>query len=244
MPMKPQELRATPPALTQHALKWIACVAMTLDHGVKALHIRGTARFVCSKVIGRIAFPLFCFLLAEGFFHTRDRKKYLLRVVLFALISEIPFDLALFGGRRWYPGYQNTLWSLSLGLLLFFLLNKVEEYRDLSALTARVIKAALVGLVCMAAHLLHTDYGARGILCLAAFYFLRTVKPKSLSGIWACVLINLNRFNNPGAFLSLLPLHFYNGERGSSGGKYFFYIYYPAHLFLLYLLAHYALPPQ
>ena len=192
--------------LSGAALKLIACGAMFADHLVKALSIGGWPSFILSGLIGRIAFPLFCFLLAEGFFYTHSRILYIRNLLLFALLAEIPFDLALYG-RLFYPCHQNTCLTLLLGLLLFLCLDAVEK-RQIPNIERYILR----------------------LLLLAACYFLRQFPVPALMA--GCFLLNLNGFGTPGAFLALIPAALYNGKRGRQL-KYAFYLFYPLHLLLL-----------
>ena len=122
--------------------------------------------------IGRIAFPIFCFLLVEGFMHTRDREKYALRLGCFAAVSEIPFDLA-FNGKVLEVGYQNVFFTLLLGLLTMMAYDAVMNQSRWSVWkrTALSTIAILAGM--FAAEFLSTDYGALGVLCIMVFYLFR-----------------------------------------------------------------------
>lgn len=230
--------------LTENALKIIACLAMFLDHLVKAISLPAATTFICSAVIGRIAFPLFCFFLTEGFLHTRNIRRYLLRLLLLAFLSEIPFDLAL-SGTLYAPQHQNTLFTLFLGLSLLFCIRRIESRGGLSYRLSVLCIFLLFLVFAAAAYFLRTDYGAQGIACITAIYLFRTRIPAAgkkktqplFPVFWGCVMLNLDFLSEPAAFLSLLPLVFYNGRRGSSAWKYFFYLFYPLHLLLLYLLA-------
>ena len=115
--------------LSGSALKWIAVISMLVDHAAVVFFVasREVGRpllsadlYIVLRCIGRLAFPLYAFLLAEGFFHTRSVEKYLLRLFLFGVMSEIPFDLAFRG--VWLEGtYQNVYFTLALGLLAVWL---------------------------------------------------------------------------------------------------------------------------
>lgn len=214
--------------LSGAALKLIACGAMFADHLVKALSIGGWPSFILSGLIGRIAFPLFCFLLAEGFFYTHSRILYIRNLLLFALLAEIPFDLALYG-RLFYPCHQNTCLTLLLGLLLFLCLDAVEKLQ-IPNIERYILRLLLLAAFAGAAWLLRADYDIWGICCLAACYFLRQFPVPALMA--GCFLMNLNGFGTPGAFLALIPAALYNGKRGRQL-KYAFYLFYPLHLLLL-----------
>ncbi|MBQ2453108.1 MAG: hypothetical protein II497_01520, partial [Lachnospiraceae bacterium] len=112
--------------MTGTALKLIAVVSMLIDH-------TGDVLFpgqLWLRYIGRLAFPIYCFLIVEGFIHTRNVMKYMARLLVFGIVSEIPFDLAFFGEIS-YPGYQNVFWTLLLGLMSIYMMSlvKIEDIR-------------------------------------------------------------------------------------------------------------------
>ena len=208
---EPVQTEKKPPSLSANALKILACAAMFADHAVKGWNVGGMTRTLLSNVLGRIAFPIYCFFLVEGFFHTKDRRKYLLRLVVFAFISEVPFDLVSARTMvNW--NHQNTLWSLSLGLVLFLCLSYVESFRDMRNGLSWCLRLLLVAGFAVAAHYLHVDYHERGLLCMAVLYFFRNERPRSLPVLWSCLPLNMRHFSNPGSFLAAFPLHFYKGE--------------------------------
>lgn len=188
--------------------------------------------FVMRQIIGRLAFPIFCFLLVEGFLHTRSVLKYACRLGIFAVISEVPFDLAFYG-TPFFWGYQNIFFTLLIGLLVMIAFRCIAEKlqtRFVLKLPLYVLALA-AGLV--AADLLCTDYGARGVLSIMAIYIFRKVKWQQI--LAGCVTF-LWEITAPLAFI---PIGFYNGKRGIKI-KYFFYAFYPIHLFLLYLIAYFC----
>lgn len=193
--------------------------------------------WVMRKIIGRIAFPIFCYLLVEGFLHTKNVRKYALRLFAFALISEIPYDLGTF--RTWYtPVHQNVFFTLLLGLLCMQGISVIEqwEYRhEISkkayfVLTGILGKAAVLGAGMGCAYLLRTDYGAGGVAFILCLYFFRNQRALQLTA--GCVS-SMFLLKEPAAPLAFLFIAAYNGERGRKS-KYFFYVIYPLHLFLLY----------
>lgn len=248
-------------------LKWIAIITMLIDHIgasilTKQLLFMGenpdafggvTREFVdqynqlfdimrLTRNIGRIAFPIFCFLLVEGFLRTKNLKKYLARMTLFALLSEVPFDL-LFAGQPVYWGYQNVMVTLLIALLtmcgcklLVEIVGKKigQTQKGRTWLLPAII--AIYGMCTVAgawvADMLQTDYGAKGIVPIMIIYFLRFEKIAQVIG-GACSFY----WELP-APLAFLPVWLYNGERGMKM-KYFFYLFYPVHLFLLYLICLY-----
>ena len=228
--------------LTGRVLKWIACICMLADHTAKCFSLNSISFFILSDLIGRITFPVFCMLLAEGFFHTRSRFRYILRVLLLALLSEIPFDLALHH-KLWDWSAQNTCFSLVLGLVMFSVLELIRSDPQRDYRLSSILQIAAVLLFAAAAFLLHTDYQANGIAALAVFYY-GFAGDRGTTAAAACLCLNIYQFHNAGAFLSVLPLSFYNGQRGklSRFGQYAFYLFDPLHLMLLVLVRHSVLP--
>lgn len=196
----------------------------------KTLYI---VELVC-RGLGRISFPLFCFLLIEGFLHTHDVKKYAINLGIFALISEVPFDLA-FKGSYLDLSYQNIFFTLLIGLVMMIGLQEVDKRtKNQMGWSNAISKSLIMFAAAMVAFLLQTDYGAGGIVCIAIMYYLRSRKEFSL-GVGCCVLTFMSLSEIP-AFLALIPAHFYNGERGLKL-KYVFYAFYPVHLLILYGIA-------
>lgn len=187
------------------------------------------------RMIGRVSFPIFCFLLIEGFLHTHNLKKYIGRMLLFAVASEIPFDLA-FKGKTCDWEYQNVFLTLVIGLLVltgFQLVRKKEEiHRVVSVILHGMILAAGMG----AASLIKSDYGAYGVLTVAVMYLLR--KNRIWELLAGCTILTVMSFSELTSFIVILPVHFYNGKKGWNM-KYFFYFFYPVHLLILYLICKY-----
>lgn len=225
-------------------VKIIAVAAMLIDHIAAVVLIRqirvdyygsvASGLYGCytvMRLIGRLGFPLFCFLLVEGFQKTKSVAKYAFRLGLFALISEIPFDMALKNTPLEF-GYQNVYFTLFLGLLALW----AFDYLARSGLPRAVglILSVLALALCMGvANLMQTDYGAMGVLTIAAMYVFR--KEKLLSMLAGCVVLTIMDLSELTAFFALIPIALYNGSRGLKM-KYFFYGFYPAHLALLYLI--------
>lgn len=223
--------------LSGSALKRIAVVTMLCDHlayflllplidqGVLLASSGWGAVYLLGRIIGRIAFPLFCLLLVEGFLHTKSRPRYLARMLLFALISEIPFNLATSGTLR-NPAHQNVFFTLGLGLCLLVLLEK-SPHRLFSAF-------ALLGF-CAVALLLRTDYSFVGILLVAVLWQLRE-QPGLRMAVAALILVFSRGFWGAMAVLSFIPIGLYNGKRGDERHPAFFYWFYPLHLLLIVLI--------
>jgi hypothetical protein len=209
--------------LNSFCLKMIAIVTMLIDH-IGAVLYPGEMIF---RYIGRISFPIFLFLMVEGFYHTRNVRKYEVRMVIFAFISEIPFDLA-FSGTMWNPRSQNVFFTLAIGLIMMDLLQK---WNDTMWKQACVIAACIIG-----AELLCTDYGGAGILMIFFFYKYRDNWVVKLMWTGIISLICFSGTIECFCIIAFLPILLYNGKKGPSL-KYAFYAFYPAHLLILYLIS-------
>lgn len=187
--------------------------------------------------IGRIGFPLFAFLLVEGFMHTSNARKYLTRMILFAFISEIPFDLA-FRGKILEFGYQNVFFTLAIGLASIYFMKLITKHFE-----ERKAIQYFLHLICLIAGmglglLLRTDYNAFGVLTIVVIFYFRNYARdrKVLATAAGCVVLVAMTPNEALAFLALIPVALYNGTKGIST-KYLFYVFYPAHILILYLIA-------
>lgn len=217
------------------ALKLFACVTMLLDHiGASCIEARyGTAancpagllKFdLTLRLIGRLAFPIFCFLLVEGFLHTHDVKKYIRRLLLFGLVSEIPFDMAFFR-VPFYGGHQNVYWTLALGVIAMAAMQRSQDAAGRLTWQGGAIAVACA----LAAELAATDYGAIGVALIAALYLTRKSRTQqSILGA-GMMLFELT------APLAFVLTWFYNGQRGRcpQWAKWAFYLFYPVHLVVL-----------
>lgn len=235
------------------AIKKIAVITMLIDHiGAAFFYVftsgyDGGAAFAGAdviydvlRVVGRTSFPLFCFLLVEGFLHTRSVGRYLLRLLLFAVISEVPFDLA-FNDTPWDLTMQNVFFTLLLGVLAMAAIRWGEQEQSQedrsqtkqSPMRRRKLRRSvgwLLAALCMiAAYLLRTDYDARGVILILVLYVLRRQRVMScLAGYAVMCFGMLESWSFPAFFL----IPHYNGEKGH-GAKYFFYVFYPVHLLVL-----------
>lgn len=234
-------------------LKWIAIITMAIDHlGASLLEVFVLNGFGTSplggyfyepweqiyqvdriiRLVGRIAFPIFCFLLVEGFLHTRNVKKYAVRLGLFALVSEIPFNLAV-RNRLLFPEHQNVFFTLLIGLLVIW---AMKDFSVKERTLQGWIRAAAVTVAgSAAAELLGTDYGVWGVLLIVILYVLR--ENRTTQCLAGAALFSWE-YTAPLAFV---PIWFYNGKRGRQH-KWFFYWFYPVHLLLYYLIGGQLLP--
>lgn len=224
-------------------LKLIAICTMFIDHLGYTL-FPGDLWLRC---VGRVAFPIFCFLIAEGCVYTHDRRKYALRLLAFALLSEIPFNL-MNSGAVWDRYHQNVLWTLLTGALVCWLIDWALKNRRALAfvLTALVMAAAFYLL-----ERLNTDYGGWGMLLVVMFYGVHRA-PNSPTVKMAAQALGLAVFAVGAmngrvitielwALVALLPIWCYNGRRGFSpkAVQYGFYAFYPVHILILSLIAMY-----
>jgi len=192
--------------------------------------------YITMRGIGRIAFPIFCFLLVEGFLHTRNVWKYAIRLAVFALISEIPFDLALYA-KPFYFGYQNVFFTLLIALLVLIgIQTATDKLDEQSPVLGTIAKIAAIVAGIVAAEFLKTDYSGLGVITIVIMYFLSNNQFLSMLG--GCAILAIMNFFEIFAFFALIPGWLYNGSRGLKL-KYVFYVFYPAHLFILYLVCYY-----
>ena len=234
--------------LSAAALHIIAMTLMLMDH-LWATLLPAQEWLTCA---GRLAFPIFAFMAVEGYFHTRSFKKYALRMLLFAVLSEVPFDL-MYGGTWFYPVHQNVIWTLLLGLLGIHLMEIVRKKQKiwLTLLVSVLVVAAggLLGTLCM------VDYYGVGVLTVFLFYFFRGRKWWCLLGqaaalYWVNVellgglmypvqLLGMDyEFCQQGlALLALIPIWLYRGRQGyhSKPFQYACYGFYPVHMLVLVL---------
>ena len=204
--------------MTGFQLKLLAMLAMTADH-IGAVFF---PEIPLLRWIGRLAMPVLCFFIGEGLRHTRSPRRYLLRLTGFALLSELPFDLAFYGGIEW--GHQNAYFTLALGLLALWAIQSRGMEGWLLALTAA-----------LAAELLGCDYGMYGVLLILLLDQFHRARSEQLA---AAALLNLAFFGLQTQTLSLIALPLlwlYNGKRGRDDRR-LFYLYYPAHLCVLGIL--------
>ncbi len=207
--------------LNNFTLKMIAILAMAIDHIGAVLF----PQYLEFRIIGRIAFPIFAYTLVEGFMHTRGVKKYLMRLGLLALVSEIPFDLAFYRTPFEFV-HQNVFFTMFLGIAMLYLyLKSISKVRQL---------VVVIGMLLLA-DFLRTDYSSAGLLMIFWFYQFHGKKILQLLGM---AFINIFYMGGMQIYAcwSALPIAVYNGERGPKC-KWFFYWFYPVHLFIIYLIS-------
>lgn len=223
--------------MSSFALHIWAMLLMLCDH----LQLTLLPDLPVLRCIGRLAFPLFAFMAVEGYLHTRSLKKYLLRLLMLAVISEIPFDL-LVSGSVFDPMHQNVIWTIILGLCC------IRAFENISADLKKMLSAVVIIASLAAAIIARVDYSSAGVLTLLAFYAFRgnTVRCR-LMQLLSLAFINLVLLGGIGfafpyqalAVLSLPIIWLYDGSQGPHNGfiKAANYLFYPAHMLILALLA-------
>lgn len=217
--------------ISQEGLKLLACVSMLLDH-IGAIFVPGYAL----RIIGRLAFPVYCFLIAEGVGHTSDTRRYGIRLGIGAVLSELPFDLLLFGGVTVL--HQSVMVTLLLGFLALVWARKIKNH-------------ILPLIVCFAAaELLHTDYGGWGVALIVLFGITsgrpcaRLIQALGMAVIFWCMggmTIGVGAIRFPlemFALLAMVPIFLYSGKKvtGNRAVQWGFYLFYPAHMTVLLLV--------
>lgn len=235
--------------LSAAALHILAMTFMLMDH-LWATLLPAQEWLTC---VGRIAFPIFAFMAVEGYFHTHNLKKYLLRMLIFAVISEVPFDL-MYGGTWFYPVHQNVIWTLMMGLVGIHLMETVRKKKSIFVYILvsahRCVIRRSLGTLSM------VDYYGIGVLTVFIFYFFRGRKWWCLLGqmltlYWVNVELlgglmypirlfgmEFELCQQGLALLALLPIWLYRGRQGyhSKPFQYFCYAFYPIHMLVIVLV--------
>lgn len=226
--------------LSGSTLKLIAIFTMLIDHIgaviVSSYYSYAYDIYTLDKIyyilrcIGRLAFPLFCYLASEGFKYTKDRKKYILRVFIFALMSELPFDYAFTGGINDFS-QQNVMFTIALALLGLYFYDIINRKYKYSAF--RIVSVVPLALAAVIASFLHTDYSYAGVLAIIFMYIAESFSNRIIGFFaGACLLSWVFGGTEFFAVFGIIPIILYNGKRGLRL-KYFFYLFYPIHLILL-----------
>ena len=222
--------------LSQEGLKILAWVTMLVDHA--ALLFGGSPWL---RAIGRLAFPIYCFLLTEGIRHTRDVRRYLSRLLFAAIVSEPIYDLVLYPCVGIWQ-HQNVLWTLALGCAMLWCMTMIHK---------PVAKLAVMLLFALAAQLVRASYGSSGIYMIALFALCRGMPEGKwvlaagllvinwLMGSFTVSVFGLDVPVQLFAELALVPIFLYSGEKRTrlKAVSWGFYLFYPAHLLLLWGIA-------
>jgi hypothetical protein len=221
--------------LSGSVLKLIAIITMTIDHtavtfqqdfqAIDIPFVEGSVLggeltlYWLMRLIGRVAFPIFCFLIGEGYRHTRNKPKYALRLLIFAVISEIPYNL-LHG--HWFASEaQNVFVTLFLGLMMIHAFETIK---------GNLLKYVVMLAIATISTYLKADYDLTGVLLVFIIYILRN--HPAAQAILSYPLLNIG----PAALMAFIPINLYNGKRGFIKApvlKFFFYAFYPLHILIL-----------
>ncbi len=239
--------------LTITFLKWIGLLSMIVDHvAISAKPIIPSEMYILMRCIGRLAFPLFAFCTVEGFLHTRSFWKYALRMGIFAIISEVPFDIMVSSSltntaRYVYFAYNNVLWTL---LALLVVMHGIQMLRIKMMHHVKyplmILLAVAAGAAC---ELCHTNYSWYGIAIGLCFYLLRD-KKTLMYGLVTLIFVLMSDFEailahgyirvldvaELFAVFAFIPIYFYGGRKAlidKELPKYFFYVLYPLHMLML-----------
>ena len=219
-------------------LKLIACIAMLSDHLAKFWFFRfswanevwftvagrGISLSQLMQMFGRFAFPIFVFLLVEGFEKTKNKRRYGISLLVLALLSEIPFNL-MNGGTLLFMK-QNVMFTLLLGYLAMW---SLEYFKN-----KPIISLALLVVMFLISRYMQADYKTAGFIFILLMYGLR--KERIIQAVACPVLLQMKLM----VFLSLVLTCLYNGKRGfikTPFLKYCFYAFYPVHMLVIYFLA-------
>ena len=230
------------------------------------LHVLAMALMLCDHLwatffpyagwltcLGRIAFPIFAFMIVEGYFHSRDQKRYLLRLFLCAIVSEVPFDL-IQASTVFYPYHQNVLWVFVTAVLLIMGLEKIRKLGKWWLTIPACLLAAIFG--SLFGGIASLEFFNIGVVTVLVFYFFRERKWWCFAGQLACLYYlnfeemagfcyNVQLFGHKWEFpqqgfalLALIPIWLYRGKQGyhAKWFRWFCYAFYPVHLLILYLL--------
>ena len=217
-------------------LKYIAFLSMFADHVNKALiypFLSGEGILLrisdAFDILGRIAFPLFAFFLVEGFFKTGNRKKYLASLLIFGIISEIPFDMAL-SGVFFEPNSNNIMFTLALMLITIWIIDTLKEkMQNMSKYIWYPFSFVIVGIMCIISMVTGLDYEYHAIMIGYLFYIFYNKR------VFAIFLGYLAIFKEVWSLLGFSLILTYNGKRGKQN-KLFNYCFYPVHLLILGIL--------
>lgn len=229
--------------LTTFDLKLIAVVTMLIDH-VAALLIHSRYLQYVFRSVGRISFPIFAFLIVEGFFHTSNKKRYAQRLAIFALLSEIPYDLA-FQNQFFELHRQNIFFTLLIGLLSIWGLDNIAtgkmKYPEMAVKTLgyanvqNITRFMVMVAGCAAGYLLSSSYTYAGVFLMICFYIFHEQRGGRFG---VNVFFNVLLYGGQQSFgvFSAIPIEMYNGKPGNKKWKWFFYAFYPVHLLILVLI--------
>ncbi|MBE5935274.1 MAG: conjugal transfer protein TraX [Lachnospiraceae bacterium] len=245
--------------INSYHLKIIALICMIIDHlaatvltDIDNAIYDGYTMYpliMIMRIIGRVSFPIYCYLIVQGFIHTRCVWKYALRLFMFAIISEWPFDIAFNKTKFVEFEYNNVFFTLFLGLLFIWALSCFDKLKSkyleqhkqyFIAFLIHLVYAVLIFILFVInmaiCNKFPMDYGMMGILCIIVMYILRQ-KPVAAYAVGALLISGLSlNYIQLFALIGVIPIAMYNGEKGK-GLKWLFYALYPIHLIILVLIS-------
>ncbi len=212
-------------------LKVVAIVTMVIDHLTAAFELALPDNiYHIGRNIGRTSFPLFAYMIAVGYMHTRDKKNYLLRLVGVGIISEVLFDYLLFD-RFYVPSYNNIFFTLALGLLALIIIGYVREVIKNKYL-GEILELVVPVLLGFVAEYCHTDYGFYGVFLIYTFYVYLRSKDK----ITLLLPMIFGITQTPYVLPAYVLIYLDDGTHGRHLSKYITYLFYPAHILVAILL--------
>ena len=225
--------------ISANALKTVAVLCMLADHiGLVFLRDLQTQQlffrviYYAMRAVGRVTFPIMLFMLIEGLLHTGNVLRYIGRLAVLALVSEIPFDL-LFNGTMWDPSRQNVVFTLTICLTVTAAIRKIYSSDAVHGEWRIIVSGAATAAGCLTAYFLKCEYGYMAVAAAVLMYAFRKNRITEYC-IGSAVFVIRNLFQLF-SFLAVPLICMYNGEKGR-GWKYIFYVFYPAHLLLLFII--------
>lgn len=227
--------------LSSFVLKIIAAVTMVIDHFAILFLDNHHAIYMAARGIGRISFPIFAFMLIEGFYYTSNRVKHGIILGVFGILSEIPYDMMY--GKFFDLGKQNVILTLFIGYMMIWALDSISMYKvnypenllkKIGAGRLNTILELVVMVLGFAmAYFINCSYAYAGVMLILCFYVFRKYHiGRAVSNI----VFNMGMFGYSIQWLgaiSMIPIAFYNEKPGKYQWKYFFYVFYPLHLLIL-----------
>lgn len=242
------------PEFTSAGLHILAIILMILDHMWGTIFLQ----YPWMTCVGRIAYPIFAFMIVEGFFHTHNFRKYMGRLLITAFLSEVPFDLML-NGVVFYPFHQNVLFTFVIALTGLWIMETVKQKGKLWLTILTDVLVVLFGF--LLGTITMVDYYGAGVVTVFIFYFLRKrkwwcflaqllllyyINDEMIGGLYYNIELfghNFEVLQQGLAVFALIPIWLYRGKQGyhSKPFQYFCYAFYPVHALILYLLAYHIL---
>ena len=210
--------------MTSFGIKLLAMISMIFDH-FGLIFLQNNALF---RIIGRLAFPIFAFQLAVGYSHARNKEKHIIRMLAFAVLSQLPFMFFVETALPGFGHFLNIGFTFSIALLGMYVIENIKNF---------TYKSFLLPLILLLSCALPIDYGFTGVLLCISFYIFRNHKYLNLLSAFFIIVLKVFLEQEVMKFAmiyALLPIFLYNGKKGLDNkfSKYLFYVFYPAHLIL------------